>query len=235
MGESVAIIPARGGSKRLPRKNILPFRGKPMIVSTINAAKEAKCFDRIIVTTDDMEFADIARSEDVEVILRGADLAGDNVTLVPVVLHILNKIRLKNNDFCMLMPNCPLRSSIDILGTRETFISKDADSAMSISSYGWTHPEWALYKESDYLKSVLFAGDMSDISSENKNLYAPSGAVRWCKVNIFLEQQSFYPRKLCGKIIPWHRAIDIDTQEDYEVACCLAHAIDHGFEFGRFR
>ena len=91
MKDSIAIIPARGGSKRIPRKNILPLNGIPLISYTIRAAKSSNCFDKIIVSTEDQEIADIAISEGVEVDERPQNMAGDRITKVQVVEEYLHR------------------------------------------------------------------------------------------------------------------------------------------------
>jgi N-acylneuraminate cytidylyltransferase len=225
----VALIPARGGSKRLPRKNILPFRGRPMIVWSIEAAIRSDLFERIVVSTDDDEIADRAAEAGADVLRRPSALGADDVPLLRVAKHALQTFGDACEAFCLLMPNCPLRGASDIRASFALFSSRDdGASVMSVFGYGWSPPSWALRQQGSYLERI--DPDESRIGKRD-SLWCPSGAIRWQRAAVFLRKPDWYPQKLIGFHMPWHRALDIDTLEDYEAACCVAHATDHGFRF----
>jgi pseudaminic acid cytidylyltransferase len=225
----VALIPARGGSKRLPRKNILPFRGRPMIAWTIEAATRSDLFERIVVSTDDDEIAGLAEEAGAEVLLRPSALGADNVPLLRVAEHALTTFGDACEAFCLLMPNCPLRQAFDVCASFALFSGRgDGASVMSVFGYGWSPPSWALRQHGSYLTRI----DPDESRTGTRDgLWCPSGAIRWQRSAVFLGEPDWYPQKLVGFDMPWHRALDIDTREDYDAARCIAHAVDHGFRF----
>lgn len=228
----IAIVPARGGSRRLPRKNVLPFREQPMISWTVEAARECDLFDRIIVTTEDDEIAEAAKGADAEILPRPVQLAGDDVPLADVLLHALHAIDVSaDTDVCMLMPNCPLRDGRDILDTYAVHSERQSDVCMSVVSYDWRPPQWALQMNDHGWYTQVHGKEVGKAVTKSERWVAPSGAVRWVRAGKFSAEAAFYPDRLSGHELPWHRAIDIDEAEDFEMAECVAHAIDNGFIF----
>ena len=133
---SIALIPARGGSKGIPRKNIKLFNSKPLIFWTIKAAIESKFVDRVIVSTDDEEIAHIAKSLSAEVpFLRPKELAQDNSSGIDPVVHALNNLQ-NVKDVLLLQPTSPLRRTKDINGIFELRSKKNTSSAVSVSESG---------------------------------------------------------------------------------------------------
>ncbi len=226
---TLAVIPARGASKRLPRKNILPFRGRPMIAWTVHAALESRLFDTVLVTTDDDEIAACATLPGTTLDRRPAHLATDNVPLTAVLTYILENSGARYDNVCLLMPNCPLRDEADIAASFEHFRSAPTGATMSVVTYDWRRPEWALLETDGYIHPAS-AQDLQAIASRDY-LMCPSGAIRWVHRNTFLHEPTFYPERLTGFEMPWHRAIDIDEATDLELASCVGHAIDSGFRF----
>ena len=226
----IAIIPARGGSKRLPRKNILPFDGQPMLYWTVKAALESHCFEHVLFTSDDDEYLKYAEAAGAEIIKRPSELAQDNVTLIPVVSHILSEVGQTDGEFCMLMPNCPLRDAMDIQQSYDYKKQLDADFLMSVTSYNWLNPEWVMKLGND---GELMKANESNVFNENNNLatVCPTGAIRWCNTSAFLAEKQFYGSNLKGFNMPWYKAVDIDTREDFNIAHCVAFARKHGFNF----
>jgi len=144
MPNIVALIPARGGSKGIPRKNIRFLNGKPLIVYSINVAKKAKLINRTIISTDDEEIADIAKQNGAEVIMRPAELATDTATQESVLLHTIDYLKEKENyqtdAIVLLQPTCPLRSPKDIDGAVDTLLKRKADTVVSVFEdyyYSW--------------------------------------------------------------------------------------------------
>lgn len=230
-GAVLAIIPARGGSKRLPRKNILPFAGKPMIAWTIEAALRSGLFRSVIVSTEDGEISSIAQAHGASVQMRPPELATDTVGVAEVARYVLSTIPDTAEAFCLLMANCPLRTDADIVGAHERFAQSDADGVMSVVRYGWLRPDWALAESLGWLGPIPGAAGLFRHGPDRLPL-CPSGAIRWTKTAAFLANPTFYPVRLLGYDLPWYRAVDIDTTEDLEFARCIAHAARTGFRFG---
>ena len=228
--KAIALIPGRGGSKRLPRKNLLPFRGRPMIASTVMAALESELFERIVVTTDDKAIADAGEAAGAEVLMRPVALGADNVPLISVAQHALAEMGAKLDAFCLMMPNCPLRTAEDIRSSHKMFAARgDGAAVMSVFKYGWSPPAWALRETGTYLHRLDPKGEL--FGSES-GMFCPSGAIRWHHRATFAADPNWYPSRLIGFPMTWHRALDIDDLDGYEAALCVAHAQDHGFKFG---
>ena len=224
---ALAIIPARGGSKRLPRKNVLPFRDRPMIAWTVRAALDCGVFARVIVTTEDDGVAQATHAEGAEVLRRPSELAADHVPLTRVAAHALAACP-GYDAFCLMMANCPLRGAEDVRDSLRAFEqSDDATALTSVFAYNWNQPFWALKMDGDRLKRLFPQTD----AASGDDVVCPSGAIRWCRTQDFLKTETWYPERLRGFRMPWHRAIDIDTSDDYAAACCIAHALDSGFRF----
>lgn len=226
--KAVALIPARGGSKRLPRKNLLPFRGKPMIASTVDAAVRSGVFEIVMVSTDDDELAVAGEEAGAQILRRPDRLGEDDVPLLEVAKHALHALGPGPDALCMLMPNCPLRTSEDIVSAHQRFAARsDGAAVMSVFGYGWSPPQWALRPVDGYLARTC----SSDGEPGRQELVCPSGAIRWVLRARFLEHPTWYPERLVGHLMPWWRALDIDDQSGYEASLCIAHALDHGFRF----
>ena len=146
----VAIILARGGSKRLPRKNILPINGKPMIEWTIDACISSGIFSNVVVSTDCNEIADIARSAKAEVPFLRKEASDDISSASQATLATLHQYEeyynSKPKTVCQLMANCPFRTADDIRSGYFHFIDNKAQSQISVFKFGWMNPWWALKK-----------------------------------------------------------------------------------------
>lgn len=230
MNMPLALIPARGGSKRLPRKNILPFAGKPMIAWTIEAAQKSGVFDRVIVTTDDDEIADIARQYGAELLMRPHHVADDKACLIDVLHFAADHIQAWPEDICLLLGNCPLRGAEDIVDSAKLFRERDCSALLSVVKYGWTPPFRALEIREDGLHFML-----AEWSHQKGQAYpdvvCPSGAIYWVHTDRLKESSTLYLPGIQGYMMPWERAIDIDTLEDFRLAEGLRFAIDLGYDF----
>lgn len=221
---TVAIIPARGGSKRLPRKNILPILGSPLIEYPISAAIKSGLFKSVIVSTEDDEIAQIARSAGSQVIIRPHELCEDRSTVVQVCTHVLNF--LERNDqvpdcFCCIYATAifltpdDIRKSFDLLKQKP-----EADFIMGVSEFNF-QPVQALEEENGYLalKWTEYKGVQSQF---HPKLVASNGTLYWARSSVFLNIKSFYGRRLKGYHVPHLRVVDIDTKQDYKMAEILA-------------
>ena len=141
---AIAVIPARGGSKRIPRKNIKLFDGKPIIAHTVEAALQSRLFSQVVVSTDSEEIALLAEQYGAEVpFLRDARLADDVTPVSAATVDVVQRLDATEDRFayvCQLMPNCPLRSAEDIAKSYTQLLSTDSDSQISVVRYGWQNP-----------------------------------------------------------------------------------------------
>jgi N-acylneuraminate cytidylyltransferase len=227
---SLALIPARGGSKRLPRKNILPFGGRPMLSWAVLTARDSGVFDRILVTTDDEEIAAIARSENADVLMRPREVSDDAATLADVIHHAMAACGREVARFCLLPPNCPLREASDIVASRDAFLKRRPPALLSVTSYAWTPPFRAQSAVEGRL-APYFAEWADKKSQYYPQVVCPSGAIYWSTPEAIAGARDLYLPGIEGYPLAWHRAIDIDTFEDYQIARSVRHAIDHGFSF----
>ena len=216
----LAIIPARGGSKRLPRKNVLPLLGKPLIVWTIEQAKKSKYLDRIIVSTEDEEIMKVSKSFGAEVLQRPKDLAQDNTPTSDVIIHVIETLEKEGYkyDFIVLLePTSPLRKDDDIDNAIE-MISKNsyAYSLVSLGEIHLEHPE--------YVKIIDNDGFVFPYSQTNKKYYRrqdlpkayfPYGMVYICKTDVFKERLTFYTDKTVPYIIDRWQNYEIDDLYDF--------------------
>lgn len=228
----IAVIPARGGSRRLPRKNVLPVRGRPMIAWTVAAARDSGVFERILVTTDDSGIADAARMDGITILDRPPDLAGDDVPLVRVLQHVLADHGAQATAACLLMPNCPFRTAGDIRASAQRFAETGAASLMSVVAYDWRRPDWALAMAADRRLAFAYRDRVPAPTDRSPRLVCPTGAIRWVAVDRFLADPRFYTDDVEGFEMPWQRALDIDEPADLVWSNLITLALDHGFDFG---
>lgn len=214
----LAIIPARGGSKRIPKKNIIDFHGKPMIAWTIEAAIKSACFDEILVSTDDNEITEIAKKYGASVPFLRELNKDDYSTVSDVVISEKNRLNQKYDVIVMLMPNCPIRNEFDISSSLNNFIDNKRDFQISSFKYGFMNPYWA-HKIDNKGKGVpIFKDAVSSRSQDLSDLYCPTGAI-WIAKDKSLEiSKSFYGTGFIMEPINWKNALDIDDYEDLELA-----------------
>jgi pseudaminic acid cytidylyltransferase len=221
-GKIIAIIPARGGSKRIKGKNIRPLVGKPIIAYTIAAARESGLFEHVVVSTDSEEIAEVARQYNAEVpFLRDENLADDFTPVSSVTADALVRLDPHGNKFNMvaqLMPCCPLRTADDINDSYRQFKKTRAESQISMVRYGWQNPWWAMrHNERQELKPV-FSEQMTARSQDLPDLFCPTGAIWWARTEVLRRTKTFHLDNRTGWEIPWRRGIDIDTFEDWAMA-----------------
>lgn len=217
---NLAVIPARGGSKRILKKNIKLLKDKPLIVYTIEAALESAIFARVVVSTDDPEIAEIARQAGAELpFIREANLSDDHSPVSIVSLDALERLDQKNNiynNIAQLMPNCPLRNANDIKESYKYFLKTDSKSQISVTKYGWLNPWWAFKKEAENLEAI-FPEALKERSQDLAELVCPTGAIWWAKTDSLRQSKTFHTDNRTGFELPWHRAIDIDDYDDWKM------------------
>jgi len=216
----IAIITARGGSKGLPKKNVLPFCGKPLIAYTIEAAKNSSSIDRIIVSTDDDEIAAVSRAYGAEVpFMRPSELASDTAGSRAVLLHALGSLENQHapiDRFCLLQPTSPLRTAADIDGAFQIFKEKSADSVLSVTPF--EHPvQWAVEMQDNGIIRPRERGK-NGRRQDMVEYYRPNGAIYMLRTDFFKDSTGYFGPSSYGYIMPPERSIDIDTKLDFIVA-----------------
>ncbi len=223
---AIAIIPARGGSKRVPGKNILPLAGKPLIAYTIEAALKSALFGRVVVSTDSEEIADVARTNGADVpFLRSSQISDDVTPVSAATADALERLDPDGTHYkivAQLMANCPLRSAADLVSSYKQFSETGADAQISVVRYGWQNPWWAMRRDAgSFALDPLFPREMSARSQDLPELFCPTGAIWWGKTRVLREQQTFHIPGRTGWEISWQHGVDIDTPEDMAFAEAL--------------
>ena len=221
----VAIIPARGGSKRLPRKNMLPIQGRPILSYPVRTAFESGLFAQVIVSTEDKEIARIGDAEGARVMERPKNLATDNSTVVEVCLNVLDSLESEDNrlptHFCCIYATALLIQAEDLRKSYGLLKEEpECDFVMGVSKYS-LHPAQALIEKDNFLTYMW--PEYQEMKSQNyPHLLCSNGTLYWAKTAVFRITKSFYAKRLKGYIVPQSRAVDIDTPEDYEIAKIFA-------------
>ncbi len=223
MGKTIAVIPARGGSKRISKKNIINFHGKPMISWSIEAALESGLFDRIIVSTDDPEIAEISRKFGADVpFLRDRyedDKSPVSLATANCVQKLMEHYNEEYENVVQLFAVCPLRNAQDIIDSYRNFQEKNAEYQISVFRYGWMNPWWAMSKRNDGTFEFAFFKHAEKKRSQDLDvLYCPTGAIWIAKVTKLIETMNFYNDTTIIYEIGWRSAVDIDNYEDLEMA-----------------
>ena len=211
----IAIIPARGGSKRLPRKNILEVDGKPLLVHTINTALESKTFNQVYVSTEDEEIASIADHAGAEVIIRPDDLASDTASVKDVCLHLIDVISAQYSfeHFCVMTATSILREAKDIHSSYE-LLQKGFDFVTSVCSY-FFYPHAAIVVNSSGQIEYQWPDIALSKGQELPEFVVENGSLNWCKTDVFLEKKCFIAENTATYHMPKYKSIDVDTEEDF--------------------
>ncbi len=212
----LGIIPSRGGSKRLPRKNILPLAGKPLIAWTIEAAKKSKYLDRVIVSTEDKEIAEVSKNYGAEVTIRPEHLATDESKTVDVILDLLEKIDDFYDYIVLLQPTSPLRNEKHIDSAIELLFEKNADAIISVCEAEHS-PLWMnTLPEDGNMKDFLNKNIIHKRSQDLPKYYRLNGAIYICKTELFRECKTFFIKeKVFAYIMERIFSVDIDTYIDF--------------------
>lgn len=221
----IAIVPARGGSKGLPGKNIRLLNGKPLIQYTIEAALGSDCVDRVIVTTDDENIASIARQTGADVpFMRPDNLASDTVSAVDVYLHAVEFVAAESikriSKFIVLLPTAPLRTSEHIDEAFALFQSKHADTLISVREAD-VPPSWYMSMNSKgCIRSAGFGIKGSLVANRqiNGEYYIPNGAIYILDYDLLKKKRTYYTDNTIGYVMSRSVSVDIDTIDDFKYA-----------------
>ena len=222
---AIAIIPARGGSKRVPRKNVKAMRGRPLIAYTIAAALESGVFARVLVSTDCPEIAAAATAAGAEVpFMRGASLADDITPVSAATVDMLQRLDPNGERYgriCQLMANCPLRDSRDIVASYRQFVDSGAPSQLSVMRYGWQNPWWAFRRQDNLKLEPLFPEALTARSQDLPELFCPTGAIWWAQAEVLRREGTYHVADRTGWEISWQHGMDIDSEDDWAMAAML--------------
>lgn len=213
----LAIIPARGGSKGVLRKNIKLAGGKPLIAWIIEASKKSQYIDRLILSSDDDEIISVAKEYGCEVpFIRPARLSRDDSSASDVILHVLKEIG--GFKYVMLLqPTSPMTSTKDIDGCIEFCMNTNSTSVVSVSEPGKS-PYWMFNMDQEKRLIPLFGEKYFNMRRQDlSTVYMPTGAVYIAEIDWFLKNRSFYSNSTKGYIISKERSLDIDSEIDFKM------------------
>lgn len=217
----LAIIPARGGSKRLPRKNILDLCGKPLISWSIEAALKSKYISKVVVSSDDEEILNISSNFGADIIKRPYELANDTATTFDAIKHAINNLE-KYDYIILLQPTSPLRNEKHIDEAIELLEEKQADAIVSVCEMEHS-PLWSnILPEDGNMRGFLREEILNKRSQDLEKYYRLNGAIYICKIDKLLENKSFFLKdNIFAHIMDRKSSIDIDEEIDFEIAKVL--------------
>lgn len=214
----LAVIPARGGSKRIPRKNVKPFCGRPIIEWSIEAALESACFDRVLVSTDDPEIAEQARRSGAEApFVRPAELSDDHTGTIPVVRHAVQWQTVNGARaewVCCIYATAPFLRSSDLRRGFETLSGSGADFAFSVTKYPF--PIQRAVRLDARGRVEMFQPEAFNVRSQDlEEAYHDAAQFYWGRADAWLTAGTIFGPQSCAVVLPAHRVQDIDTPEDW--------------------
>ncbi len=210
----IAVIPARGGSKRLPKKNILPFAGSPLICHTITLARSLAVIDRVCVSTDDSEIAGIARDAGAEVVMRPAELATDRSTTASAIRHALltSTASGRAEGVITLQPNCPLRTADIVNDAVQLFRREQPDSVVAVTK---SHHKLGPIENGRFLPTYRPGMRSQDMAEQ----YYENGVIYVSRAEMVTRDEDLFGRAIAPLVIDSLYALgDIDTLLDFQVA-----------------
>jgi len=216
--KTIAIIPARGGSKGVPRKNLYPIAGQPLIGYTIKAAVESKEFDSVLITSDDEEILKYAKSVGASTLRRPGFLAEDVSPTDPVIQHCITEMSLEESvTVCLLQPTSPLRQCNHINEALQLYKSNDCKAVIGV-----TEPDKTPYKayrlDEDGFMTGLGGAEYPYMPRQNlPQTYYPNGAIYIFSVNSFHHGDCIPRDKLLPYVMSWESSVDIDVLSDIEL------------------
>ena len=222
----LAIIPARGGSKGLPGKNIKELCGKPLIAWSIEQAKSCSDIDSIVVSTDDREIANVAQKYGAEIpFMRPAELANDTASTIDVIFHAINWLKEHENYqtryTLLLQPTSPLRALEDIRGAIQTLKTKKAQAVVSVCETDH-HPWWSnILPENGNMKDFLRPEIFNKRRQDLPVFYRLNGAIYLADTDYLREQNSFLGPNTFAYKMPQSRSVDIDSDVDFKFVALL--------------
>ncbi len=224
--KKIAIIPARSGSKGLKDKNIIDLLGKPMLVYSVEAALDAGCFERIIVSTDSERYGEISEKAGAEVIYRGEAVSNDTATTYVVLKDLFSRINMDFDYFMLLQPTSPLRDSRHILDVVDLF-EKNYDTYDFLASVKESeHPKVLVNPIEADLSMKHFDTDFASYHRQAFKDYTTNGAIFVGKPKEYLEHKHFFGDKSIAYIMSPFDSVDVDSELDFKFArLCMAEKL----------
>lgn len=217
---SIAIITARGGSKRIPKKNIREFCGKPIIAYSIEAALNSKCFDEVMVSTDSEEIAEIAKSFGAKVpFLRSETTSNDYATTVDVINEVIEKYSQTGEEFdliCCIYPTAPFVTADKLAKAIDTLNNSDADSLMPVVSFSFPPQRGNIIKDGKL--QYMYPEYAKTRSQDLEPIYHDCGQFYLCKTKTFREKGKLVTEHTVPYIMPEEEVQDIDNFSDWKIA-----------------
>jgi len=218
----LAVIPARGGSKRLPNKNIIDLAGKPMIAWSIEAGLGSEYIDKVVVSSDSHEILKIAKDYGASITIRPSEIATDSATTIDVIKYTLKKINGKFDYIILLQPTSPLRISKHIDEAFELLKEKNSDAIVSVCEAEHS-PLWAnTLPKNDSMVGFINKDIINKGSQDLESYFRLNGAIYICKIEKLMEENSFFLReKIFAYKMDRESSVDVDNYTDLSFAKIL--------------
>lgn len=227
---NLCVIPARGGSKRIPKKNVKPFHGRPMLAWSIGAARESDCFEHVIVSTDDEEIAATAKEWGAEVPFERPDeLADDHTPTVPVVAHaveVAEQLWGEVDRVCCLYATAPFVRAADIRAAKELLETSGAQFSMPVTSFPFP-VQRGVHLQSSGRIEMISPEHANTRSQDLPEAFHDVGQFYWGRREAWLSGLTIMAPHTAAITIPRHRSQDIDTIEDWTMAEILFETLQH--------
>ncbi len=218
--DALAIVPARGGSKRIPRKNIRAFLGKPILARVVETLLASGCFSEVMVSTDDAEIAAVARASGASVpFLRSPGNSNDTATTAAVLLEVLSRFEEQDKRFlafCCVYPTAVFATAAVLRKAKEILETSGADAVIPVLRFSF--PIQRAFKVQAGELKMFQPEHMSTRSQALEPAYHDAGQFYWARTASFLEQRTLYARKCVPLVLDDMQAHDIDSEEDWRVA-----------------
>lgn len=214
----LAVIPARGGSKRIPRKNVKIFGGKPIIAWSIEAALKSGCFDRVIVSTDDPEIAEVSRKWGAETpFIRPAELSQDHTATIPVIRHAIEWF-IEHDETpditCCIYATAPFIRTEDLRRGLDVLLEENSDYAFSVTSFPF--PIQRAVKITSDGRLEMFQPECFNVRSQDLDeAYHDAGQFYWGRSDAWIKEKVIFSHNAAPLVLPRYRVQDIDTAEDW--------------------
>lgn len=224
--EAVCLILARGGSKRVPRKNVRKLNGKPLVCYTFEAAIESDCFSQIVISTDDPEVEALAMEYGITVDNRPESLAGDTTRAVEVVEEYLNRNKhLSYKHVAMLLPTCPFRNAEDVKNAVEMYHVHSGELPLMATTQYDFPPQLAVSLLEGTSKLEMREVEAYEATTRTQSiqpLYHPNGAIYISSVESYLKRKTFFQPEMLSYVMPAERSFDIDYPYQLKIAEIMA-------------
>lgn len=217
----LAIIPARGGSKGIPKKNIKKLNGKPLISYSIEEALKSNFINKVVVSSENEDIEKISKSYGAETIKRPKNLAKDDSLTIDTVFHSLDYLEENQNYvpdiIILLQPTSPLREVEDIENSINSFIDNECNALVSVNLYNHS-PCLSLRMKNGYLCPLFKENYLNNRRQDFPEIFRPNGAIYILKPETLKKYKTFYPNKTIPYVMPAEKSVDIDSMQDWKLA-----------------